>query len=88
MEKLLTIGMATYDDYDGVYFSIQALRMYHEICNTKDVEIIVIDNNPDSAHGKAKQKFTKWIKNTNYVPYKLRTSTAVRNEIFRRARGK
>ncbi len=28
-KKKLTIGMATYDDYDGVYFSIQALRLYH-----------------------------------------------------------
>ena len=21
--------MATYDDYDGVYFSVQAIRLYH-----------------------------------------------------------
>jgi Uncharacterised nucleotidyltransferase len=26
---LLTIGMATFDDYDGVFFSIQAIRMFH-----------------------------------------------------------
>jgi hypothetical protein len=25
----LSIGMATYDDYDGVYFSVQAIRLYH-----------------------------------------------------------
>ena len=25
----LCIGMATYDDYDGVYFSVQAIRLYH-----------------------------------------------------------
>lgn len=37
----LTIGMATYDDYDGVYFSIQALRMYQDMHN---VQIIVTDN--------------------------------------------
>jgi hypothetical protein len=42
----LTVGMATYDDYDGVYFSIQALRIYHpEILD--GVEFIVIDNHPD-----------------------------------------
>jgi hypothetical protein len=23
----LTIGMATYDDFDGVYFTLQALRL-------------------------------------------------------------
>src|SRR5262245_25026838 len=27
--RKLTVGMATYDDYDGVYFSLQALRLYH-----------------------------------------------------------
>ncbi len=27
--RKLTIGMATYDDYDGAYFSLQALRLYH-----------------------------------------------------------
>lgn len=88
MEKLLTIGMATYDDYDGVYFSVQALRMYHEICQTSDVEILVIDNNPESPHGKAKEKLIKWIKNARYIPYTTRTSTAIRNEIFRNAKGK
>ena len=42
---LLAIGMATYDDYDGVYFSIQAIRLYHpEILPF--VEFIVVDNHP------------------------------------------
>ena len=44
----LTIGMATFDDYHGVYFSIQALRMYHpEVID--DIEILVVDNNPDGS---------------------------------------
>ena len=29
MNPILTIGMATYDDYDGVYFTTQAIRLYH-----------------------------------------------------------
>lgn len=37
----LTIGMATFDDFDGVYFTVQALRLYQDM---EDVEIIVIDN--------------------------------------------
>jgi hypothetical protein len=37
----LTIGMATYDDFDGVYFTVQALRLYQDI---EDTEILVIDN--------------------------------------------
>ena len=39
--KKLTIGMATYDDYDGVYFTLQAIRLYHpEILH--DVEFLVV----------------------------------------------
>lgn len=41
MKPELTIGMATYKDFDGVYFSIQALRMFHDIEN---VEFLVVDN--------------------------------------------
>ena len=44
-EKTLTIGMATYDDYDGVYFTVQALRLYHREV-ARDVAILVLDNNP------------------------------------------
>lgn len=38
---LLTIGMPTFNDYDGVYFSIQALRMNQIL---EDVELLVFDN--------------------------------------------
>src|SRR3954447_16084042 len=37
----LTIGMATYDDFDGVYFTLQALRLYHDLADT---ELLVVDN--------------------------------------------
>ena len=37
----LTVGMATYDDFDGVWFTIQALRLYQDLT---DVELLVVDN--------------------------------------------
>lgn len=37
----LTIGMATYDDFDGIYFTLQALRLYQDL---HDVELLVVDN--------------------------------------------
>lgn len=37
----LTVGMATYNDYDGVYFTLQSLRLFHDV---RDVELLVIDN--------------------------------------------
>jgi len=83
MEKTLTIGMATYDDFDGVYFSIQALRMYHDIVNTDAVEIIVVDNNPNGKHAQpVKDLVTNWVPNGKYIPFSDKTSTASRNEIF------
>ena len=43
-----SICLATFDDFHGVFFTIQALRMYHDLT---DCEIIVLDNNPTSEHG-------------------------------------
>ena len=81
MNPKLTIGMATFDDFDGVYFSIQALRMYHpEIIN--DIEILVIDNNPDGVHGREIRNFMGNIRNARYIPFKEYQSPIVKNKIF------
>jgi len=40
---MITVGMATYDDWSGVYFTVQALRMYHPEVS----EIVIIDNEGD-----------------------------------------
>ena len=47
----LTIGMATFDDFDGLYFTVQSLRLHHW-ADLKDCEILVVDNNPDGEDGK------------------------------------
>lgn len=88
MDKLLTIGMATYDDFHGTYFTIQALRAYHPICMTDQIEFIVIDNNPESPSGEALKHFMRHVKNGKYIPYTEKTSTAVRNRVFAEASGK
>ena len=67
--KKLTIGMATYDDYDGVFFSIQSLRMYHPICTDTSVEFIVLDSNPQSEHGKECKRFVEGAVGGKYIPY-------------------
>lgn len=87
-EKLLTIGMSTYDDYDGVYFSIQALKLYQLQGIENEVEIIVVDNNPESKHGKEVKSFVEsWAKG-KYIPYVEKQSSFVKYEIFKHARGK
>lgn len=87
-EKLLTIGMSTYDDYDGVYFTIQALKLYQLEGIENDVEIIVIDNNPDSNHGKEVKNFVEnWAKG-KYIPYNERQSSFIKYDIFKYASGR
>ena len=80
--RKLTIGMATHDDYDGLFFSIQSIRMHHkEILD--DIEFVIIDNNPFSKHGEAIQKFIKNIKEPfQYLPFTKYQSTTVKNKVF------
>ena len=47
----LTIGMCAFDDYHGCYFTLQSIRMHHMDVMDK-VELLVLDNNPTSKHGK------------------------------------
>ncbi|HEY4259442.1 MAG TPA: glycosyltransferase [Schlesneria sp.] len=42
----LSIGMATFRDWPGVWATIDALRLYHQDV-WSDLEIIIIDNDPD-----------------------------------------
>jgi hypothetical protein len=82
----LTIGMATYDDYDGVYFSVQALRLYHpEILD--DLELVVIDNHPDGPCSEALKKLEGATSNYRYVPNDSRRGTTVKDFVFREAAG-
>jgi hypothetical protein len=73
--------MATYDDYDGVYFSLQALRMYHsEILD--DIEFVVVDNNPSGHCGQHLKRLDSSIPNYRYVPYRDRAGTRTREIVF------
>lgn len=85
--KKLTIGMATHDDYDGVYFSLQALRMFHpEVMD--DCELIVIDNRPDGPCAGALKAIEKEAPNYRYVPFKYQGgTTASREQVFKEASG-
>ncbi len=80
--------MATLDDFDGVYFTVTSLMLHHaEVM--RDCEIVVVDNNPNSKHGKlVKDWILNRVPNGYYYPYEASTGTAQsRNEVFRHARG-
>jgi hypothetical protein len=77
----LTIGMATYDDFDGVYFTLQAMRLYHDLADT---ELLVIDN-----YGcRSTREFVEQWSEARYVLSTDVTGTAApRDLVFREARG-
>lgn len=87
----LTIGMATYEDYNGCYFTIQALRMHH---NLSEVELIVVDNKPTSADSEGLRQLLEQQCNgkgnlrARYIPMHENTGTAApRNRVFQEASG-
>jgi hypothetical protein len=85
----LTIGMACYDDYDGVWFTIQSILMYHREC-IDDINFVVVDGNPESTHGKACEKLVSKLKNKHgnnalYVKNISWQGTASRDYIFQYA---
>jgi Glycosyl transferase family 2 len=83
-KKLLTIGMATYDDYDGVYFSVQAIRLYHPEV-TSETEILVIDNHPGGPCSQALKHLESRVAGYRCIEFGDWSGTAVRDIIFREA---
>jgi hypothetical protein len=84
--KKLTIGRAVYDDYDGVYFTLQSLRLHHPEAIAQ-VEFVLIDNNPDGSCGPALRELGARVPGVHYVPCEARSGTAVRDVIFEEAVG-
>lgn len=79
----LTIGMASYNNFPEVWFTIQALRMYHDLTDT---EILVIDNYGDD---RIDQFIKAWCGSVvRYVRYTERQGTAAaKNRVFQEAQG-
>lgn len=81
----LTVGMPTYDDYDGVYFTIQSIRA--TIAGTElenEIEFLVVDTNPRSKHGELLRKFcakeSKRGPIARYISHQGPTGTALAKE--------
>lgn len=78
----LCVGMATYEDFDGVYFTVQSLRLHHpEVA--RRIELVVVDNHPFGATAAALARLAEQVPNLRYVPFPDRCSTAVRDVVFR-----
>lgn len=81
----LTISMAAYDDYDGVFFSVQSLRIHQDL--PPNTEFLILDNNPESAHGKQLKHFAKDVPNMRVVDVVDRQSSFVKYDAFKLAKG-
>jgi hypothetical protein len=80
----LTIAMACYDDYDGVFFSVQAIRLYHREV-AESASILVLDNHPEGPGSTALKKLEGQLEGLRYLPYSGARGTAVRDCLFREA---
>lgn len=78
----LTIGIVVYDDYDGVYFTLQSIRTYHKDILGR-VEFVIINNNPSSAQGKAIKNLLQHITEpVIYLEYTKHNSPFLKGKIF------
>ncbi|MFF2848806.1 glycosyltransferase [Streptomyces sp. NPDC058001] len=82
--RTLTVGMATYDDYDGVYFTVTSLLLHHAEVMDR-VNILVVDNHPSGPHSWSLKRLEQDVPRLRYVPYDRRVGTAARDRIFREA---
>lgn len=80
-DKKITIGSATYDDFEGVYFTYMAIRLSC-MDQLDELDLVIIDNNPESAEGKATADFCSKA-NIRYFKEPIPRSTAIRDKIFR-----
>jgi len=92
MAPRLSVVMAHFEDYQGVFFTVQALRMYHANV-MKDVEIVVVDNTPGLEEGQQVQGFLRanaspMTAGVKYIPMPDPISTSsTRNRAIAEATG-
>ena len=80
----LCVGLATYDDFDGAWFTIASVLMHHpEVVD--DVSFVVIDNSPTGPASAALKDLETQIPRYRYVPYRAFHGTSVRDLVFREA---
>lgn len=82
--SFLTVGMLTHDDYNGVYFSIQSILLYHPELKGK-VNFVVLDNSPDTDQGKETEAYCKKVPGCYYSAIRGAKSTSLRNLVFEMA---
>lgn len=67
MSPRITIGCATYNDYEGVWCTIQSIFLHNEWENPDDVEVVIVDTSPVGSEHKRLVKGLVPHHNIKYV---------------------
>jgi hypothetical protein len=83
----LTFGIPVYDDFDGLYFTVQANRLIHQDV-LSDAEFLIVDNHPGTGPGTdAIRVLVEAVPGARYVPFGGYAGAVVKDLIFREASG-
>ena len=67
--RRLCVGMATFDDFDGVWFTVQAIRLYHpEVAD--DLSFVVLDNHPEGEAAADLKGLEQRVPGLRYLPFR------------------
>jgi len=78
----LTIGTCVHDDFEGLYFTLQSIRLHHKDILDR-LEFVVINNNPKSPEGQEIRKLMGWVTEPlTYVEFDAFSATSLRDKIF------
>jgi hypothetical protein len=82
--RRLCVGMATFDDFDGAWFTIEAIRMFHpEIAG--QISFVIVDNHPEGTAAASLKSMENQVPFLRYIPFRGYRGTSVRDLVFREA---
>lgn len=85
-DMTVTAGVTSYDDTDTAALTLQSLRAHQGYATSDKLELIAVDNNPESRQGQRLKAFCAGT-GVRYIPFPTpRGTTAPRDEIFRQAK--
>ncbi len=76
--------MATFDDFDGVWFTIQAIRLFHPVV-AGELGFVIVDNHPEGPYANHLKELESAVPRLRYIPFRGWRGTAVRDLVFREA---
>src|SRR3954454_16706700 len=82
----ITIGIATFDDFDGAWFTVNSLHLHHQDVMDR-AEVVLLDNHPHGRESAELKRFETLLPRVRYIPVSAYSSTAIRDQIFSHARG-